>query len=66
MAKRPTSWTSGRIRGEIRHSVIPRESDATVEKIEPAGAEANVKVRAPSSARVRLFAQDAFTIDTRL
>ena len=36
-----------------------------VEKIEAAGAEANVKVQAPSPARVGLFAQDAFHIDTQ-
>lgn len=36
-----------------------------VEKIEAAGAEANVKVQAPSPARVGLFAQDAFTIDSK-
>jgi hypothetical protein len=34
-----------------------------VEKIEAAGAEANVKVQAPSPARAGLFAQDAFAID---
>jgi hypothetical protein len=36
-----------------------------VEKIEAAGAEANVKVQAASPARVGLLAQDAFAIDTR-
>jgi hypothetical protein len=36
-----------------------------VEKIEAAGAQANVKVQAPAPARVGLYAQDAFTIDTK-
>jgi len=36
-----------------------------VEKIEAAGAQANVKVAAPSPPRAGLFAQDAFVIDTR-
>jgi Transposase DDE domain/Transposase domain (DUF772) len=36
-----------------------------VEKIEAAGAEANVKVQAPSPPRVGLYSQDAFKIDTQ-
>jgi hypothetical protein len=36
-----------------------------VERIEEAGAEANVKVQPPSPAKKGLLAQDAFTIDTK-